>query len=313
MNQIKQAASAILAEQVNELSTQRFTQYDTNLECNSYTINKNKETIIYVRVSTKEQNLEAQRDTCERFCKDNNLTVKQIITEHCSAYKDNSQKGLMCVLNENKNINLIVFSVDRFTRNTQHANQFINTMEKNNISLISIKEKISLDTSFGKHEFRKLVSASQFESELIAERVKNSVAFRKNNNIPMGRQTYGFKLFNGKVVKDFKEQAVIKFILSFSKKNTTIRKINAGISSLLKDHNMIENYKPLIISIEDDQFEYRTLGENESFTTTIKNIAEILNDYGIKKRNLPWNSSKVSSVIKNVHVMNIKSIKNMKV
>lgn len=294
------------------------TQSTTNLNVSEARINPlaniGRNSIIYVRTSTEEQNLEAQTFSCEEFCFNNRLYIKEIIQEKCTAFRDiKSQVGLKKIIESNEDVNLIVFSVDRFSRNIAKATEMVKLMEQRRINLISVKENISLSTAYGKHEFRKLLSASQYEAELISERVKNSVKYRRANGIHMGPVPYGYTLFNKKLARNNEEQLVIRFILTTVKKTTTVDKLNVSLKKLLKDLKIEETFTPLIITMEDDQYEYRQMNNNEKFQPTIKAVSEMLNDYGIKKRNKMWTVSGVNYIIQQQLKNNQRDIQNMRV
>lgn len=292
-----------------------------NNTINNNNVNKNmnfqnQHVVIYIRASTKEQGVDAQKYICEEFCFNNRLYIDNIIIEKCSAYKDDKQLLLDDFIknNSNNNINIVVASADRFSRNIKKADELVKIMNEKNINLISVKENITLDTAFGKHEFRKLISASQYESELIAERVKNSVRYRKANNIHMGKAPYGYATFNGKLVKSDVEQKIIKFISMNVRRETTSNKLSIQLLKLLKDINSesANNFVPIVITIEDDDYEYKTLDSNEKFKPTMKTISEILNDYCVKKRNRTWNASSVNYVLSQQIKYNNKNLMNMR-
>lgn len=277
---------------------------------------ENKHVVIYIRASTKEQGIDAQKYICEEFCFNNRLYIDNIIIEKCSAYKNNKQVLLDNFIknNSNTNINIVVASADRFSRNIKKADELVKIMNEKNINLISVKENITLSTAFGKHEFRKLINASQYESELIAERVKNSVIYRKANNIHMGKAPYGYATFNGKLVKNNNEQKIIKFISMNVCRETTTHKLSTNLLNLLKDINSenANNFVPIVITLEDDHYEYRELNSSEKFKPTMKTISEILNEYNIKKRNTSWNTSSVNYVLKQQIKYNSRDMMNMR-
>lgn len=292
-----------------------------NNTINNNNVNKNmnfqnQHVVIYIRASTKEQGVDAQKYICEEFCFNNRLYIDNIIIEKCSAYKNNKQVLLDNFIknNSNTNINIVVASADRFSRNIKKADELVKIMNEKNINLISVKENITLSTAFGKHEFRKLINASQYESELIAERVKNSVRYRKANNIHMGKAPYGYATFNGKLVKSDVEQKIIKFISMNVRRETTSNKLSIQLLKLLKDINSesANNFVPIVITIEDDDYEYKTLDSNEKFKPTMKTISEILNEYNIKKRNTSWNTSSVNYVLKQQIKYNSRDMMNMR-
>ena len=305
---VKQAVSHNISRQQNNLSHLN----NTNTTINPF-INISKDCIIYVRVSTEEQNLEAQKYACEEFCFNNRLYIKQIIMEQCTGYKEKSQKGLKKIIEENENINLVVYSVDRFSRNIDKANKMIDSMASKNINLISVKDSISLSTAFGRYEFRKLMTVSQYESELISERVKNNIRYKKANGFHVGSSPYGYEVFNKKLAKNDKEQKIIRFILTTIKKQTTPQKLKKILMKLMQDLQMdTSNFGDIIITLEDENNEYREFAQDEKFIPTYGSIADLLNDYNILKRNKKWTKSSISSIVKKQMINNQRDLQDMR-
>lgn len=274
-------------------SNESIDRSEPNLINNIHTFNGNN-AIIYIRVSTLEQEIQAQKYSCESFCIQNNLNIKKIYIEKCSAYKNKSQPELYKLINENENTNLVIFSIDRFSRNIKIGNDFVQKLEKKKICLISVKENINLNTALGKHNFRIYINAAQYESELISERVKNSIKFKKANNLHIGQAPYGFKIENKKLVKDYKEAIVCKFIFQNLRKSISSEALSHELFKVLtayeKDHS---DFVPLLFTDEDDKYEYHTYQATTKVCISAKMLAEILNDYGIKKRNGVWSASKI--------------------
>jgi DNA invertase Pin-like site-specific DNA recombinase len=268
-----------------------------NLSANTNTDFITRDCVIYIRVSSNEQNVDAQKYACEEYCFNNRLYIKGVHTEKISAFKGSKQKELQDLLNTYSNVNLIVFSIDRFSRSSVNAESYINIMNAKNINLISVKDKINLNTAFGKHEFRKLISIAQYESELISERVKNSVKYRKENGIHMGKVPYGYSKFNKKLVKDNEEQTVIKFIVRNSKKDSTPAKITKELYSLMKKLNR-EDIAPILFTVEDEEFEYRQIKDNEKVKISFSTICQILNDYNILNKGKKWTVGSVNRLFK---------------
>ncbi len=265
-----------------------------------------KNVVIYVRASTDNQEINAQKFSCEEYCRNNNLLVKSIYVEKCSAFKNKSQKQLNKLINENENINLIVFSIDRFSRNINKADVLVQTLTQKNINLISIKENINLNTALGKHNFRSYVNAAQYESELISERVKNSVRFRKLNNIPIGKAPYGYiylKDSNGfkKMIKNDNEYAVIEFISNNLFKERSSDQLTNELYKLLNKLKCDSTqFVPITFTLEDNQYEYENYSGNHKIKIKYNILADVLNDYNIKKQGKLWTSQSISNVFKNI-------------
>ena len=163
------------------------------------TIGKNKKQklekkcVIYCRVSTKEQSLEMQCMQCMKFAEENNFKIKDVIKEKRSARSFNNLKELRKIIEENTNITILVYSIDRFCRNTKDALNLLSLLEYKNINLASVSENIDLSTASGRHSFRQRMSAAELESDLISERIKRTTGYKKELGHIGGRSPYGYK------------------------------------------------------------------------------------------------------------------------
>ncbi len=271
-----------------------------------------RDCVIYIRVSSEEQNYEAQKYTCEEYAFNNRLYIKQIYEEKVSAYKGQQQTQLVKLIEENQNCNVVIFSIDRFSRNLKNSEDFIHKMADKKINLLSVKENINLRTAFGKHEFRKLISIAQYESELISERVKNSIKYRKENGIPIGIIPYGLVKFNKKIVKDADEQNIIKFIVKNSKSKSTPERFSKELFALMRKLKRKESdMVPIIITVEDEEYEYAELRNDEVINITYEMMANVLNDYNIFKREKKWTKNSVARIFKSA--VSLQSFNNLRV
>ncbi len=298
----------------NNENTIRTDEYSVNIQDNrNLKLFNGKSAIIYIRASTKEQNVESQQYACEQYCKVNKLKIKNIYIEKCSAYKKDSQPKLNVLIKNNKNTNLIVFSVDRFSRNVKKSHSYILDLEFNNIVLISVKENLNLNTAFGKHNFRTLVNAAQYESELISERVKNSIKYRKANKIHIGQTPYGFKKLNKQLIRDSEETAIIRFIITTYKKHMDSNTMSEKLFHLLRNLNRPKkDFVEVSFTDEDKKYEYYQYNKLEKILISASIISDILNDYNIKKRNKLWTVSAVTR-ISNQYYKNLKQFENLNI
>ncbi len=255
-------------------------------------------TVIYVRVSSDEQSEESQLYTCSQYCEQAGLTVIDTIVEKESAYKC-KQKRLPELLKTKKGLNIVIARVDRFSRNAAHCDVLMGMVVANNHNLLCATEHINTQTAVGRHSFRSLVSLAQLESEQISERIRNSVASRRAAGQHIGPAPYGYKKNESKrLVSDKKELAVTQFITHMSYKAMPLRKANTLLKTLMKSLDMMDQYAPILLTKEDDETEIRVYADNEVVKFTTRNIAEVLNDYGITKRGKAWTVSAIDRVIK---------------
>lgn len=305
LNNTRLLPRTLFEEQLNNLDQHINRDIDEENSIDESTNNQNihifngNSAVIYVRASTKEQNIEAQKHACEEFCIKNKLNVIKCYIEKCSAYKQFSQPKLNQLLYTHDNINLIVFSVDRFSRNVKKSDNTIKSLENKNIVLISVKENINLNTAFGKHSFRAHVNAAQYESELISERVKNSVKYRKDNNIHVGQAPYGYRLENKKLIQDQSERTIMSFIVRNYSKQKTSDEISRQLFNILRVLRRPESdFVPVLFTNENDKYEFYQYKKQEKIKITASIISEILNDYNIKKRNRKWTPGSVTYTLR---------------
>lgn len=97
----------------------------------------NSKFIAYVRVSSKQQinSLYLQKNIIEQFLYSDQII--DVVEEIGSAWKD-SQPKLNKLITETKN-DIIICEVDRFSRNIERGLEWMNTMHKKNLKIISVQ------------------------------------------------------------------------------------------------------------------------------------------------------------------------------
>lgn len=79
---------------------------------------------------------------------------------------------------------IIVYKLDRLSRSTKHLIELSEELEKKDIELISIQDKLDTTTAIGKAMFKMLAVLSEMERDIISERTKvglNSARARGRN------------------------------------------------------------------------------------------------------------------------------------
>ena len=257
-------------------------------------LNINNLAIIYTRCSTFRQNnsnsssLEMQQFACHDYCNDNNFEViEPNVEEICSASVQNKQKKLELLINNNKNINLVIFDISRFCRCIFTGIKLIEKCINNNITLHFIKENLIIKNKKNLKNFTSGLINAQSESDAISYRVTESIKYRRSIGNYIGNPKYGYKIqtINGikKLIFNNFEQHIIKIILKL--------KYGGSISDLdilTKELNnskftIIDRTKPIMYGNYDNS-----------------DIAFILNNNNIYyKNNKEWKNSNISNIIKN--------------
>ena len=255
-----------------------------------------RQVFIYCRISSEKQSLESQVHTCVDYCNKKGLFVDAIIKETGSGRNMKKLKKLSKLISTVNNCDIIIYSIDRFSRNSYDAAISMKILDKNNIRLISVSDNIDLSTASGRHAFRMRISAAELETDLISERVKRSIAFKKSKGDAIGVAPYGYSHFktpSGRTKRIFfyKEKQVIAFITKFCYKYYKSTVFSSDLYKLLELYDKPEDfYVPVVF--ENGEITV------EGTTVSPEMIADILNEYDILKRNKKWTSGSVRDIIK---------------
>lgn len=269
-------------------------------------ITESKNAIIYCRISTAQQSLIAQENTCRVYCTQKGYNLLQVVNETGSAFQGKCQAKLLELINSSKDVNLIIYSIDRFSRNVNHCDKMIETLLANRINLECVQNPINISSAWGRHNLRLAVLDSQYECERLAERVKNTANYRKQHGIKT-RSTYGYNLSDDKksVVINPSEKAVVDFIVRYSNKQMTSPQITGCLFDLMRKLNKPKSdFVPVMITDKDSDEYY---ADDFKIKLTGVVISNILNDYEITKRGKHWTAVKVRAIYKSA--WNIKNLK----
>ncbi len=136
-------------------------------------------TAIYIRVSTEDQakegySLEVQREYLESFAKREGLEVFKIYQDDgISGYSTErpALKELLKDAKEKKFDLVLVYKIDRFSRNLKDLLNLVDELSTYGVGFKSATEPFDTTTSAGKLMFQQLGSFAEFERNRIAERV----------------------------------------------------------------------------------------------------------------------------------------------
>ncbi|MDD5529528.1 MAG: recombinase family protein [bacterium] len=162
----------------------------------------------YIRVSTAEQekeglSLDAQRDQIETYAKLKNLRSLTILSDSVSG-KNMKREGLQALLNhcDNGVKHVIVYKLDRLSRSTRDLLALIELFRERDITFHSITESIDTTTAQGRFFFTLMGALSALERELIGERTKEALRYKKEKGEWMGKPGLGYDVTNGIIVKN---------------------------------------------------------------------------------------------------------------
>ena len=276
----------------------------------------NNENIVYTRLSSSNQSsfngnyisIESQLNKCNDYCFKKNINNVEYKSEITSAKNINKQYELMNILKMNNVKNIIFYNVSRFSRNSIGALNFLDSCKSKDIKLHFVEENIMTGHIMDDHRLRMALSDSQLEHERIKERAKLSISIRKEKGWEFGNAEFGNKINfkNGvrKKTKDSYENNIIKFVViaretvNCNTLNKQLLKINPKNITPIKFYDVDGN--------EISRFD-------KPYTLTYQEIADLLNDYGVKKRNKEWSSNMVQYVYNMEKKKFVKNLKKLKI
>jgi site-specific DNA recombinase len=197
--------------------------------------------VIYTRVSTLEQasegvSLENQLEKIKIFCHSNNHEIVKVIIDDGYSGKSLERPGIKKIIDliKAKEINLVVtYKVDRLARSIKDLSYLIEDIfNKSNISFTSVVDNFDTTTANGKLILNILGSLGQWEGEMISERIKDSLNYKKRNKKIYSPLPFGFsKDLNGNLLYNDKEQHIIKNIKKLRNNGCSLSQIANKLNS----------------------------------------------------------------------------------
>lgn len=147
------------------------------------------EAAIYVRISTKEQNLDLQRIELREYCQRRGLKITEEYEDRMTGSKDNrpALQRLLADARSRKFDVIVVWKIDRFGRSLRHLVNTLADLEALGVAFISLRDSLDFSTPSGKLQFHVLAAVAQFERELIRERVLAGMKMAKKKGVHCGR------------------------------------------------------------------------------------------------------------------------------
>lgn len=135
---------------------------------------------------------------------------------------------------------VVVYKIDRLTRSLADFVRLIEIFDRRNIALVSISQAFDTSDSMGRMILNVLLTFSQFERELIAERVRDSIRTRKRHGkMHGGLPPFGYIATPDGLKIDNSEAEIVKFIFDeflrtkrYTRVMTTVRE--RGLCSSVK-------------------------------------------------------------------------------
>lgn len=160
--------------------------------------------ICYARVSTEEQankgvSLDSQIAKLKAYSELYDLEVVEVIVDAGESAKNLKRPGIqraLDMLRTGKADGLVVLKLDRLTRNVGDLSNLIETYfsDKAGKHLFSVCDSIDTRSAAGRLVINILASISQWEREVIGERTKEALSYKKSQGLRTGNVPFGYKL-----------------------------------------------------------------------------------------------------------------------
>jgi DNA invertase Pin-like site-specific DNA recombinase len=155
----------------------------------------------YCRVSSKKQSkyneghtsLQVQKEKSLQFIKDNNMTTGIYVEEVFSAKNMNKLKGLkyLCDISVKGDI-ILIYDISRFSRNIVDSLNLLEELNSKGVSVHSISDNLNYSNISTRNQFRIELCAANYLSEMVSQKVKASIEFRRARGDHIGNPLFGF-------------------------------------------------------------------------------------------------------------------------
>ncbi len=161
-----------------------------------------RKAVIYIRVSDPSQidnnSLETQAKTCQAFAENNGYDIVEIFRDKGISAKHVNTRPEMrrlleyCTIKKNKISSVIVYKMDRWTRNVEEGLVAISLLAKYGISVLPATE-ITEQNPMGKAMRTILMALGELDNNLKGERVKDNMQTMFRNGLWPWKPHIGYK------------------------------------------------------------------------------------------------------------------------
>lgn len=195
----------------------------------------------YARVSREEQahegvSLDVQRDRIRAYATAKGLELADVLTDEGRSGKDLDRPALRELLRRcggGEVGHVVVWKLDRLTRRTRHLLALVEDLFlARGIELHSVSESLDTSTPHGRFVLTLFGGLAQMERELIAERTRGALAWKRENGLPTSHPPLGFRP-NGRrhrMVPVPGELAAVRQILELWRAGRSARAIAASLN-----------------------------------------------------------------------------------
>jgi len=177
-----------------------------------------KTAVVYARYSCdsqSEQSIEGQLRVCEQFAKNNDIAIVNTYIDRAMTGTNDQRPSFQQMLKDatKKEWNyILVYKLDRFSRNKYESVVHKKTLKENGIKVISAMENIP-DTPEGIILESLLEGMNQYYSAELSQKIKRGMnETRLKGYFQGGNLLYGYKLDGRKIILDEEQAETVRYI-----------------------------------------------------------------------------------------------------
>ena len=163
-----------------------------------------KSTAIYMRVSTRAQDMAAQEPDLKRWAAAHDDSVVWYRDTFTGKSMDRpGWNKLTDAVHSGKIAKVVVWRLDRLGRTAKGLTALFEELAQKKVNLISLRDGIDLHTAAGRLMANVLASVAQYETEVRAERVREVGRFGRQQHLHQPVRTLRVSITPGALICDF--------------------------------------------------------------------------------------------------------------
>lgn len=195
----------------------------------------------YIRVSTKQQNYDYQKNQILNFCNEKKLGNVEFIADIVSGSKDWRERKIgHCVLNAKSGDILIFNEFSRLGRSLLDVLEILKILKEKSVDVYVVRENLKITDDFNSKLIVFMFSlVSEIEKDLIKSRVKEGIENKRKGNPQWGRKKG--KLYSSKLDKH--RESIVELLQKGISKSSIAKLIECNyqtLNSYIRSRELIE-------------------------------------------------------------------------
>lgn len=184
----------------------------------------------YIRVSTKQQNYDYQKNQILNYCNDKKMGSVQFIADVVSGSKDWRKREVGQFILDSKEGDILIFNeFSRLGRSLLDVLEILKILKEKNVDVYVVRENLKITDDFSSKLMVFMFSlVSEIERDLIRSRVKEGVENKRKDNPQWGRKKG--TLYKSKL--DIHRDSIVELLSKGISKNSISKLIDCNYQTL---------------------------------------------------------------------------------